>query len=93
MLSFLMYADDTTIYFNLEGFPIHNRHIEINIELDQLNTWLKVNKLSLNVEKIKCMLFYTCCQLNQIQFSITGRDIDVVLHFNYLGIILDENIS
>ena len=41
MLSFLMYADDTTIYFNLEGFPIHNRHIEINRELDQVNTWLK----------------------------------------------------
>ena len=27
MLSFLMYADDTTIYFNLEDFLFHNRHI------------------------------------------------------------------
>ena len=51
MLSILMYADDTTIYFNLEDFPIHNRHIEINRELDKVNTLLKVNKLSLNVEK------------------------------------------
>ena len=59
MLSFLMYmyADDTTIYFNLEDFPIHNRHIEINKELDKVNTWLKVNKLSLNVDKTKCMIF------------------------------------
>ena len=55
MLSFLMYADDTTIYFNLEDFPVHNRHIEINRELDKVNTWLKVNKLSLNVEKTKCI--------------------------------------
>ena len=40
MLSFLMYTDDTTIYFNLEDFPIYNRHIEINRELDIVNTWL-----------------------------------------------------
>ena len=37
MLSFLMYADDTTIYFNLEDFPLHNRYIEINTELDKVN--------------------------------------------------------
>ena len=24
MMSFLVHADDTTIYFNLEGVPIHN---------------------------------------------------------------------
>ena len=53
MLSFLMYADDTTIYFNLEDFPLHNRHIETNTELDKVNTWLKVNKLSLNIGKKK----------------------------------------
>ena len=67
MLSFLMYADGTTIYFNLEDFPVHNRHIEINRELDKVNTWLKVNKLSLNVEKTKCMLFHKRRQLNPIQ--------------------------
>ena len=62
-----MYADDTTIYFNLEDFPVHNRHIEINRELDKVNTWLKVNKLSINVEKTKCMLFHKRRQLNPIQ--------------------------
>ena len=82
-----------SILLNLEDFPVHNRHIEINRELDKVNTWLKVNKLSSNVEKTKCMLFHKRRQLNPIQFSINGRDIDVVSHFNYLGIILDENIS
>ena len=93
MLSFLMYADDTTIYFNLEYCPLHNRHIEINTELDKVNTWLKVNKLSLNVEKTKRMIFHKRSHLNLMQFSINDIDIDVVSHFNYLGIILDENIS
>ena len=39
------------------------------------------------------MLFHKRRQLNPIQFSINGRDMDVVSHFNYLGIILEENIS
>ena len=45
------------------------------------------------MKKTKCMLFHKRRQLNPIQFSINGEDIDVVSHFNYLGIILDENIS
>ena len=57
MLSFLMYADNTTIYFNLVDFPMHTRHIEINRELDKVKTWLKMNKLSLNVKKNKVYAF------------------------------------
>ena len=52
-----MYADDTTIYFNLEDFPALNREQEINKELEKLNTWFQLNKLTLNVEKTKCMFF------------------------------------
>ena len=87
MLSFLMYSDDITIYFNLKKIPIHNRHIEINRELD------KVNKLSLNVKKTKCMIFNERRYLNPMQYSINGSYIDIVSHFNYLGIILDEKLS
>ena len=46
---FLMYADDTTIYFNLEDFPIENREVLINNELEKVNKWLKLNKLAVNV--------------------------------------------
>ena len=52
-----MYADDTTIYFNLEDFPALNREQEINKELEKLNLWFKLNKLTLNVDKTKCMFF------------------------------------
>ena len=41
-----MYADDTTIYFNIEDFDTNNLEAEINKELEQVNTWLKVNKLT-----------------------------------------------
>ena len=44
-LNFLMYADDTTIYFNLEEFEYLNRERDINTELKKVNTWLKLNYL------------------------------------------------
>ena len=41
-----MYADDTTIYFNIEEFNQHNLQKDITNELER-------NKLSLNVQNIK----------------------------------------
>ena len=57
-LKFLMYADDTTIYFNLENFDSHNTEADINAELEKANTWIKLSKLSLNAQKTKLMLFH-----------------------------------
>ena len=91
--SFLMYADDTTIYFNLEDFPANNREQEINRELEKLNIWFQLNKLTLNVDKTKCMLFHKRRAVPPINMSMNNIPIDIVQHFNYLGIILDEHLS
>ena len=90
---FLMYADDTTIYFNLEDFPIENREVLINNELEKVNKWLKLNKLEVNVDKTKSMLFHKRRPVTPIQFSLNNRIIDVVQYFNYLGIMLDADMS
>ena len=65
---FLMYADDTTIYFNLDEFPRENREIAVNNELEKVNIWLKLNKLAINVNKTKCMFFNKRRHLTQLQF-------------------------
>ena len=70
-----------------------NREIAVNSELQKVNTWLKLNKLSINVNKTKCMFFTKRRHLTPLQFSMNNRAIDVVQHFNYLGIMLDENMS
>ena len=57
-LNYLRYADDTTIYFNLEDFDFRNTEKHINAEVEKVNTWLKLNKLSLNVQKTKFMVFH-----------------------------------
>ena len=88
-----MYADDTTIYFNLNDFPIINREVEINSKFEKVNTWLKLNKLAINVDKSKCMFFHKRRAITPLKFSMNNRTIDVVHNFNYLGIMLDANMS
>ena len=44
----MMYADDTTLYCNID----QNESDEvINMELSKVSQWLAVNKLSLNIAK------------------------------------------
>ena len=50
-----MYADDTTIYFNLENFDHENVNNEINSEPENITKWLQIIKLSLNTQQIKLM--------------------------------------
>ena len=50
----LMYADDTTLYCNLNGV---NSEVAINNELSKISEWLSSNKLSLNIEKLNSWFF------------------------------------
>ena len=88
-----MYADDTTLYFNLEDFPEQNKCIFINNELGKVNTWLNLNKLTLNVEKTKCMLFHKRRKVIPLQLKIHNEFIDIVTQFCFLGIMLDDTLS
>ena len=93
-LNFLMCADDTTIYFNLEDFSNIIKEIDINNESEKVNTWLKLNKLSLNTQKTKLMLFHRKQKhIDEVSVIINGTKIERVALFNFLGIMLDENLS
>ena len=92
-LRFLMYADDTTIYFNLENFTQQNLNKEINCEIEKINTWLKVNRLSLNLQKTKLMIFHRKQKhIQNINIVINGMHIERVESFNFLGITLTETL-
>ena len=53
---FINYADDSTLSSTLRTFG-NSTIDELNTELQHVSTWLKVNKLSLNIEKTKYMIF------------------------------------
>ena len=93
-LNFIMYADDTTIYFDFEDFEKDSLEHQINEELKRLNIWLKLNKLTLNATKTKSMVFHRKQkQIEPLHFSIDGKVIENVSSFNFLGITLDEGLT
>ena len=53
VFNYIMYADDTTLYCNLEDFVECDTETAINRELQQINLWLLRNKLTLNVDNQK----------------------------------------
>jgi len=95
LFDFIIYADDTTLSSVLNSFnstlPIETN---INTELEKINEWLKVNKLSLNVNKTKFMIFHTPQKrVPTLLLKIEGVVIEQVKEFNFLGLILNENLN
>ena len=98
--NFIMYADDTTLSSTLDSFAQYgkNENVEflINTELDKINEWLKLNKLSLNVNKSTYMIFKTARRINMINplnIKIDNTYIDRVDEFNFLGISFNEQLN
>ena len=89
-----MYADDTTIYFNLEDFDPYHLKRDINNELEKITLWLKMNKLSLNVQKTKFMIFHRKQkQISELNIAINDTDIERVKSFNFLSLHIHESLS
>ena len=59
ILKFVLFADDTNILYsdaNVKNLLTYLNNV-VNTELDKLNTWFIINKLSLNVSKTNYILF------------------------------------
>ncbi len=60
LFKLIIYADDSTLTSILCAFNLNNDNNnsdKINSELNNISNWLKLNKLSLNTTKSKCMVF------------------------------------
>jgi len=94
----VIYADDTTLSATLSMFSDTNNAStiddNINCELCKIDDWLKLNKLSLNIDKTKAMLFHTPQRsVTQPHLNIGGRSIEFVDKFDFLGIVIDKNLN
>ncbi len=95
----IVYADDTTISGSLNILSQQAETGElnnvINTELTKINDWLKVNKLSLNIGKTKFMIFHTPQKrkIPKLDLRINNTSIEQVRYFDFLGIVLNENLN
>ena len=92
VFNFLMYADDTTLYCNVDSN--NNYDAVINKELENVNNWLVSNKLSLNAKKTKYMVFHKQNKtVKDLNISINNVAISKVTTFNFLGLHLNSNLT
>ena len=62
-------------------------------ELEKLNTWFKVNKISLHVSKANLILFSGRKCINNVGISIDKVNIERVFSTKFLGIHIDEKLT
>ena len=88
-LNFVMYADDTTLYSNIES-PRQNNAIKlaenkINNELAKINEWLKIKKKKLNKKSLNTWFLKKTCTTNiNLTLKIDHLVIERVDYFNFL---------
>ena len=85
-----MYADDTSVI--MSGNDMKRLIQSVNSELCLLITWLKANKLSLNVNKTYYLVFHRARIKVDNDTSIRMNDsiINSASHLKYLGIKLNR---
>ena len=102
----ILFADDTSLTATMSSFspfrPKTKMDFEIlsnriNNELKLINEWLQINKLSLNVDKTKYMIFSNRQRnieiYNQLNLKINNEEIKRVFSFNFLGIMINDKLD
>jgi exonuclease III len=97
IFNFILFADDTTLSSPIDHFSFENTFKIINEELQKVNDWLQINKLALNVQKSKFMIFHYAQRRfmieDHVNLKIDNNNISRVNSFNLLGITLDDNLT
>ena len=89
-----MYADDTALYTTAKT-QIQIK-LNLQIELTIVCEWLKANKLTLNSNKTKYVIFGSKSNLTtkpDLNIYVGAAKIERVSAMKYLGVILDEHLT
>ena len=93
-----MYADDTRLCYQTSN--INDLNEAISNALMKLDTWLKSNKLSLNVAKTNCMIIVTKQKHSflkhrneDLNLAIRNKEIEVIRNNEYLGAVIDNSLN
>lgn len=85
------FADDTSI--SCARKDINEAITILNSDLEKVSTWLKKNKLKLNISKTKHMIISNKKIVAENTVMIDGEIIERVSSFKYLGIVIDYQLK
>jgi DNA-directed RNA polymerase beta' subunit len=80
LISYMLFADDTNIFYSNKCLKILSNIIQT--EIDKVAEWLNVNKLSLNTTKTKVILFRS-----------PNKKPSQIIKININGIIIDKCLT
>ena len=89
-LKYILFVDDTNIFISGDDLSVLCK--QISEELDKLNVWFHVNKLSLNVAKTNHMVLGRNRNHEDI-LTIQGNRIYLVHSTKFLGVIIDDKLN
>ena len=87
----IFFADDSNLFRN--GKNISDIENELNEELSEMVRWLKINKLTLNVDKTQCMLFSNKKCSTNLNIKIEGTTIAQVNKATFPGVMIDDKLK
>ena len=99
----ILYADDSTLVSTVSAFKQNAGAPDckllsknINFELTRINEWLALNKLNLNINKTKYIIFHfpqRNMALFNLELTLCGQHIECVRQFVFLGITIHYTLT
>ena len=91
ILSFILFADDSNLFYSHKN---PNTLVNIvNSELIKVTQWIRANKLSLNIQKTKYMLFSHSLNTLPQNNVFDDAPLEAVSSIKFLGVTVDNKLS
>ena len=95
-LEFVLYADDTTLFYSQPD--ISNLKENIESELSKVTTWFKINRLLVNFDKTHFVSFHNRSSnisnaLENFFITIDSHTLNKCNSVNFLGIHIDRHLK
>lgn len=89
----ILFADDTSIFYSHKD--VNKLILTLNLELDKISTWMKANKLSVNLKKTNYILFRPSQKKipASIPLLVDNQIIQLKHSTKFLGTYIDENLT
>ena len=86
-----LFADDACLI--LDDKNPKRLQNNINHELNKINNWMKINKLSINYDKTNYMIFTKKRNDSNFCLQLDGHELQRVTNAKYLGVILNDKLN
>ena len=91
ILSFIHFADDTNLFYSHRNS--HTLVDIVNRELVHVSHWIRSNKLSINIQKTKYIIFSNTLESLPLDIILDDNPLEKVSTTKFLGIIVDNKLS